>query len=168
MRGMICSLLVMSLGCGQAEAPQPSAVAGDAAVEVDAAGVAADVEALRAADQRALVAFREGDGETMDALYAENAVLVNPGEEPLEGRSAIDSLHRNEMARPGYVLDWEPIRVEVAESGDLGYVYGRWSGRSEDGSLPDDHGYYVNVYRKIDGTWRTGVEVNGSSEPRLP
>jgi len=168
MRGTICSLLVLSLACSQAQAPQPPAVAGDTAPETDPAGVAGDVEALRAADQRALVAFREGDVGTMDALYAEDAVLVNPAEEPLEGRAAIDALHRSEMARPGYVLDWEPIRVEAAESGDLGFVYGRWSGRSEDGSLPDDHGYYVNVYRKIDGTWRTVVEVNGSSKPLLP
>ena len=168
MRGTICSLLVLSLGCGQAQAPQPPAVAGDTVIETEAAGVAPDVEALRAADQRALVAFREGDGGTMDALYAQDAVLVNPGEEPLEGRAAIDALHRDEMARPGYVLNWEPIHVEAAESGDLGYVYGGWSGRSEDGSVPDDHGYYVNVYRKIDGTWRTVVEVNGSSEPSLP
>jgi ketosteroid isomerase-like protein len=126
------------------------------------------VETLRAAGQRALVAFREGDAATLDALYAEEAVLVNPGAEPLEGRAAIDALHRNEMSRTGYIVDWESIRVEVAESGDLGYVYGRWSGRSEDGSLPDDHGYFVNVFRKVDGAWRTVVEVNGSSTPGSP
>jgi ketosteroid isomerase-like protein len=113
--------------------------------------------------------LREGDALTLDALYADEAVLVNPGAEPLEGCAAIDSLHRGEMNRLGYILEWEPIRVEAAESGNLGYVYGRWSGRSEDGSLPDDHGFYVNVYRKVDdGTWRTVVEVNGSSTQRLP
>jgi len=168
MRGMICSLLALSLGCSQAETPDHSAIAGNAAVEVDAAGVAADVEALRAVGQRALVAFREDDAATVDALYAEGAVLVNPGAEPVEGRAAIDSLHRAEMARAGYVIDWESIRVEASESGDLGYVYGRWSARSEDGALPDDHGYFVNVFRKVDGTWRTIVEVNGSSEPWSP
>jgi ketosteroid isomerase-like protein len=129
--------------------------------------MAADVEALRAAGQRALVAFREGDAATLDALYAEDAVLVNPGAEPLDGKTAIDSLHRYEMSRPGYVIDWESIRVEAAESGDLGYDFGRWSTRAPDGEI-EDHGYYVNVFRKVDGTWRTIVEVNGSSAPVSP
>jgi ketosteroid isomerase-like protein len=104
----------------------------------------------------------------MDALYAENALLVNPGEEPLEGRSSIDSLHRDEMSRPDYELEWEPIRVEASKSGDLGYVYGQWSARSPNATEPADHGYYVNVYQKIDGTWRTVVEVNASSTPETP
>ncbi|HYO45678.1 MAG TPA: nuclear transport factor 2 family protein [Gemmatimonadota bacterium] len=134
----------------------------------DTTSAAADVEALRAAGQRALVAFRAGDAATLDALYAEDAVLVNPGAEPLEGRAAIDALHREEMSRPDYVVEWEPIRVEAAESGDIGYDFGRWSARSTDGSSADDHGYYVNVFRKVDGVWRTVVEVNGSSVPVAP
>ncbi|MCA1736935.1 MAG: DUF4440 domain-containing protein [Actinobacteria bacterium] len=124
---------------------------------------AAEIEALRRADQEALRAFKADDAEGFDALYAEDAVLVNPGQEPLEGRAAIDSLHRSEMAIAGEA-DWEPIRIDVSESGDLGYVYGRWSFTGPAGA-GDDHGYYVNVYQKTNGQWKTVVEVNGSSKP---
>jgi ketosteroid isomerase-like protein len=158
---VLFSLIALGFGCSERDRGSEPAVANPRA-QPDTASIAADVEALRAADQRALVAFRAGDAGTMDALYAEDAVLVNPGAEPLEGRAAIDALHREEMSRLGVVVEWEPIRVEVAESGDLGYVYGRWSARSEESS---DQGYYVNVYRKVDGVWRTVVEVNGSSMP---
>lgn len=161
---VILPFLILALGCDQG-APEPAA--GNASAVLDTTSAVADVEALRAAGQRALVAFREGDAETLDALYAENAVLVNPGAEPLDGSAAIDSLHRYEMSRPGYVVDWESIRVEVAESGDLGYDFGRWSTRSADGSV-EERGYYVNVFRKVDGTWRTVVELNGSSAPNSP
>lgn len=168
MRAMVlCTIVTLGLGCGQNDQSGPTPATGSASTVRDTASAAADVEALRAAGQRALVAFRAGDAATLDALYAEDAVLVNPGAEPLDGRAAIDSLHRYEMSRPGYVVDWESIRVEVAESGDLGYDFGRWLARSADGSV-EDRGYYVNVYRKVDGAWRTIVEVNGSSVPDSP
>lgn len=157
---------ILALGCGEGEERASVPEPGRANAERDTSSTA--VEALRAADQRALEAFQRDDAATMAALYAENAVLVNPDEEPLEGRPLIDSLHRDEMSRPDYEVVWEPIRVEASKSGDLGYVYGRWSALSTDATQPADHGYYVNVYRKIDGTWRTVVEVNGSSSPDTP
>ncbi len=159
---VILPFLILASGCDQG-GPAPATV--DAGSGRDTPSILADMEALRAAGQRALVAFREGDAETLDALYADNAILVNPAAEPLDGRAAIDSLHRHEMSRPGYVVDWESIRVEVAESGDLGYDFGRWSARSESDPESSDQGYYVNVYRRVDGVWRTVVEVNGSSTP---
>ena len=159
---VILTFLILASGCDQGR-PEPAG--GGVNTALDTTSAIDDEEALRAAGQRALVAFREGDAETLDALYAENAILVNPGAEPLDGRDAIDSLHRFEMSRPGYVVDWESIRVEVAESGDLGYDFGRWSARSESDPESSDQGYYVNVFRKVDGVWRTVVEVNGSSTP---
>jgi ketosteroid isomerase-like protein len=157
---------ILVIGCGQGAereaAPEPGIA------NVPKYTGAAAVEALQAADQRALEAFQRDDAAMMDALYAENAVLVNPGEEPLAGRLSIDSLHRDEMSRSDYELEWEPIRVEASKSGDLGYVYGRWSAHSTDSTESTDHGYYVNVYRKINGTWRTVVEVNASSTPDIP
>ena len=159
---VILPFLILASGCDQGGS-EPTAE--DASAVRDTTSTLADLEALRAAGQRALVAFREGDAATLDALYAENAILVNPGAEPLDGRAAIDSLHRYEMSRPGYVVDWESIRVEVAESGDLGYDFGRWSARSDSDPESSDQGYYVSVFRKVDGVWRTVVEVNGSSTP---
>jgi uncharacterized protein (TIGR02246 family) len=165
---IVYMIVTMGLGCAQRDQNGPTPAAGSSSAVRDTVRAAADVEALRAVDQRALVAFRAGDAATMDALYAEEAVLVNPSAEPLEGRAAIDALHREEMSRPGVVVEWEPIRIEAAESGDLGYVYGRWSANSESDPESSDQGYYVNVYRKVDGAWRTIVEVNGSSIPVAP
>ena len=166
-RIVLLSLLLFALAC-ESESPQDSAgQEEDTGTVTQTTDLAAEEEALRTADRKAGEAFRSGDAAAFDALYADDAVLVNPGKEPLEGSDAIDSLHRAEMAATEYELDWEPIRVGVSESGDLGYVYGRWStsGIGPDGSAADDHGYYVNVYEKVEGSWKTIVEVNGSSRP---
>ncbi|HET6363069.1 MAG TPA: nuclear transport factor 2 family protein [Gemmatimonadota bacterium] len=164
---MLMSAAALVLGCGRGDnGPDPAEAIAEA--QSDPVSVTEDVEALRATAQRALVAFRAGDAATFDALYTDDAILVNPGAEPLEGRPAIDALHREEMSRAGYVVDWESIRVEAAESGDIGYDFGRWSARSESDPEASDHGYYVNVYRKVDGVWRTVVEVNGSSAQGSP
>lgn len=165
---LVCFTLVL-FACSSESAQEDSAEGAASADEGQMVDVAAEEEALRTADQEALRAFRAGDGEAFDALYADDAVLVNPGEEPLEGRAAIDSLHRGEMAKEGYDVSWGPVRVDVSESGDLGYVYGRWTSSGQGPSGPsDDHGYYINVYRKIDGSWRTVAEVNGTSKSTTP
>mgnify|MGYP003289335716 CR=1 FL=1 len=111
-------------------------------------------EDLRSADQRALIAFRANDAAALDALYAENAVLVNPGAEPLDGRAAIDAL----APLPARILvtvgrDRDPGAAETRD--ELGRLLDRLGPVvvGPDGSRPtaaagaDDGGAAVDLFR---------------------
>jgi ketosteroid isomerase-like protein len=55
----------------------------------------------------------------------------------------------------------EPMKTEVAKSGDLGYDYGKWE--STEGS---DKGYYLHVWRKnAAGAWKIVARVEHVLKP---
>jgi ketosteroid isomerase-like protein len=68
---------------------------------------------------------------------------------------------------PDASLSWEPDRVEMSQSGDLGYTYGRYQSRrkSSNGSTVVRTGKYVSIWRKEkDGRWRVALDI-GSPDP---
>ncbi len=94
---------------------------------------------------------------------AADAVIYRDGQHPITGRESIRSL----MAANGQaILRWEPISVEIAASGDLGYTRGRYiyTVPNPEGVASESHGYYVTIWRKEPtGSWKyvfdTGVQA---------
>ncbi len=67
---------------------------------------------------------------------------------------------------PPIVLDWRPVFVEVAASGDLGLSTGPWTLTSrKDPSVPPRHGQFVSIWKRVaGGPWRVQVDL-GISHP---
>lgn len=71
-------------------------------------------------------------------------------------------------ARPLPRLTWEPLKADVATSGDLGYTHGRFEMRSADemGHEQMSYGYYVTIWKKQpDGSWRFVFDAGNESPP---
>jgi len=112
---------------------------------------AADVAALRAADQTFMRAYWKGDLETVVALYAEDAVLMPADAPEAKGRDAIRKYYAADIAsvKPGEA----DVILESTQgvSGNLGWSSGRTKYTAANGET--SAGKFLSVSRKINGKW---------------
>ncbi len=96
-------------------------------------------------------------------LYLTNNALQLPeGSLPIYGRKAIFDT----MMQGNYALSWTPIKAEVAESGELGWTWGKYIVvvMKEDGTESTGFGKYLNIWKKdSDGNWKVAVDMGNQS-----
>jgi len=81
-----------------------------------------------------------------------DAVLLRPNSLPLAGGQAMDLIIRSNDSLS--VLTWEPKKVEISSSGDLGYTYGVYSRKPGDEDTVY-FGTYVTIWkRQPGGKWK--------------
>ena len=105
-------------------------------------------------------AFNAGDGNGMGALYTEDAVLLPPGQERIEGRARIAAFWQGAIGAGFKDLVLTP--VEITGSGDAAYEMGTvtLSAPAEGGGRQPVAGKYVVVWRKgADGAWRLHRDI---------
>lgn len=124
---------------------------------------ASEEQRIRELDRQALRAAQSKDAATFANLYAVDAVHMPANTPVAQGRDAIRDRWAETFRIPGVAVDFQPTRVEVAESGDMAYVLGtyRLSGDMPGGRL-DDRGNYVVVWKKIDGQWKAVADIGAS------
>ena len=84
---------------------------------------------------------------------ADNAVLMR-NDELVIGKNNIDLLYKNQTATG---LTWTPDYIDVANSGDLGYTYGKYTYSFIDtnGDENESSGVFHTVWkRQSDGKWK--------------
>ena len=106
------------------------------------------------------------------AYFAPNAVQLPASQEPVQGLPAIlEWLKAAGLDTADSVLDWWPLRVEVATSGDLGYTFGEWEFRRKDAApeaRPLARGKFTSIWKKqANGAWKVIVDTgNEYPEPK--
>lgn len=96
---------------------------------------------------------KEGLHKAFVHFAADEAVLLR-NNKLIIGKSAIDTLYKGQNSKG---LSWRPDFVDVSESGDLGYTYGKYvfSYTDETGKEQKDNGVFHSVWkRQPDGSWR--------------
>ena len=113
-------------------------------------------ETARKKDLDGILSFMAKDGETL----APNEPLAN---DPAAIRASWQAL----LALPDVQLTWQPVRVEVAASGELGFARGTYtlSFTGPDGKPVRDEGKYCEVWKKIDGHWKCLIDAYSSNLP---
>jgi uncharacterized protein (TIGR02246 family) len=156
MRRLLASLFLLPLlaGC------QPAAPKVDTAA--DEAAIRAQVDAFNAA----VAAY---DSAAVAALYAQDAALLPPNQERLEGPAAIQQFFAG-MRQLNASMVITPIVVVVAASGDIAMEEGNWtySMPMADGSTFSDNGKYLVAWKKIDGTWLMERDIWNSDNAPPP
>jgi uncharacterized protein (TIGR02246 family) len=115
--------------------------------------------AVRAVADGIVAADNARDLEGVMASYAEDAILMPPGEAPVQGRAAIRP--RYEALFRDFDPAIEPHVEEVCVSGGVAWVRGRNGGRlvprGGDGTARElDDVYLMLLARGDDGAWRIG------------
>ncbi len=127
----------------------------------------AEVNAMRAALtkrdwQFAADAQSKGFLNTFMLYSAEDARLLRNGSFPYVGRRAIkDAFEKNED-----VWTSQPDFSDVSRSGDLGYTYGTYQVKKNDGAQTStEKGNYMRIWKQPNGQWKIVLEVANPLPP---
>lgn len=97
--------------------------------------------------------------------FAPDAVALNNGQAPVVGLVAITKSANWDPKV--YQLTWTTTDAQMGPSGDMGYTWGHFEGRSKDaaGNPVTTSGRYITVWRKErDGSWKIALDA-GANEP---
>jgi ketosteroid isomerase-like protein len=86
----------------------------------------------------------------------QDVILLQQGDMPIYGKAKLAEKYSRIEGSP---LSWEPLKAEIAQSGDLGYTFGRYTLK---GPTKVTVGVYVSVWKKqADGSWKYVVDGGG-------
>ena len=144
---------------------------GFAAAAVCLAGDTKTEQALRDADAAWSKAAGSKDVDKTVSYYSADAIVLPPNAPIATTKEEIKKIWQDMLASPGLVISWKATKVEVAKSGDLGFVSGTYELTMNDatGKPATDKGKYVEVWeKKADGKWKCGTDTWNSDLPASP
>ena len=125
-------------------------------------------QALRDLDAQWSAAAGAKDLDKTVSNYSNDAIVMPPNASAATTKEAIRKIWKDLLASPGLVISWKATKVEVAKSGDIGFVSGTYELTMNDasGKPVNDHGKYVEVWEKqADGNWKCGADIWNSDLP---
>jgi len=125
-------------------------------------------QALRDADAKWSAAAGAKDLDKTVSYYSDDAIVMPPNTSAATTKEAIRKVWQDLLASPGLAVSWKATKVEVAKSGDIGFVSGTYELTMNDASGKPvlDHGKYVEVWEKqTDGKWKCGADIWNSDLP---
>ena len=129
---------------------------------------AADEAAIKDFDAQWSNAASAKDLDKMLSSYADDAIVLQPNGPMLNSKDAVRKIWKEVLTAPGFSGGWKATKVEVAKSGEIGYVSGTWEFTMNDasGKPATDRGKFVEVVKKqADGTWKCAVDIWNSDAP---
>jgi ketosteroid isomerase-like protein len=115
------------------------------------------IEILDTEKEFSEMASKEGIATAFLKYAAEDVVLMR-NNNLIIGKSKLQDFYKEKNANSGNVsLTWKPDFVDVSNSGDLGYTYGKYQYTSIDsiGNKHTSEGVFHTVWKKqSDGKWK--------------
>jgi ketosteroid isomerase-like protein len=105
-----------------------------------------------------------GVTKAFQSFMSDEARLHRNGMLPLTGKDSI----RSYFSGKEMTLRWEPIKADVSQSDDLGYTYGSYEQKEQQGASAAtvEKGYYVRVWkRNKDGQWKLVLDTTNPIPP---
>ncbi|RAJ05237.1 hypothetical protein LX64_02392 [Chitinophaga skermanii] len=109
-------------------------------------------QAIRSADSSFSALSKEKGHKTAFLSYIDSSqgTLLRPGRLPFTGLAAVALLTKTNDS--GQTLTWEPLYVDAAASGELGYTYGTYKFVLKDTTIT---GTYCSIWKKnTRGEWK--------------
>ena len=132
----------------------------------------ADAKAISDLETQWVKDWAAKDVDKIAVNYADDAVVMTPGGEPMRGKDAIHNGLKQMVADPALSLTFQAVKVDVAKSGDLGYTQGSYKMAMTNPvtkKVMEDHGSYVTTYHKqADGSWKAVADIATSEVPPMP
>ena len=100
--------------------------------------------------------YNAGQLDKILDFFAEDAMTLSPDQEPVRGREALRRYYEAAFKREPHP-DLVVTSIRSEQSGDLLYDSGRWTQSlpMPDGKSQQFTGYYLSIYKKIGGGWKT-------------
>ena len=123
----------------------------------------ADEKAVREADEQWSKVAAAKDLDKTVSFYADDAVVLPPNQAAVTTKDGIRNLWKGFLDSLTEI-SWKTSRVEMAKSGDMGYLIGTYEMTLKDGSK--DKGKYCEVWKKqADGKWKVSTDMFSSDLP---
>jgi uncharacterized protein (TIGR02246 family) len=123
----------------------------------------ADEKAVRDADEQWSKVAAAKDLDKTVSFYADDAVVLPPNQAAVTTKDGIRNLWK------GFFdsltdISWKTTRVQMAKSGDMGYLIGTYEMTMKDGTK--DKGKYCEVWKKqADRKWKVTTDMFSSDLP---
>ena len=106
------------------------------------------------------LAVKEGFNKALFEYAGEDFVKMNEGHYPVVGKADFEKQIEGKAGTK--FISWEPLKAEVAQSGELGYTWGNWKYTTHDTII---YGNYFTIWKKqADGKWKMSLD-GGNSTP---
>ncbi len=108
------------------------------------------------------------DLEKTVSFYSDDTQILPPNSPVLQGKDAARAMWKSMFAVPGFGGGWKATKVEVAQSGDLGWTTGPYEITEVDakGKPMTDKGKYLAVWKKqADGSWKCVADMFNTDLP---
>ena len=109
--------------------------------------------------------IENGTGPAFIAFADSTVIMISDAGRTVVGKTNLTEYMGMDNPPGSPVLKWEPLKAEVAASGDLGYTFGRYETIALD-SLENkvvSYGTYVSVWKKQDdGSWKFVIDAGNS------
>jgi len=128
----------------------------------------AERAAIREADSGWSKTANAKDADGFVSFFADGASFFPPNTPAMTEKEAIREWISELMANPGFDINWQPTKVEVSRSGELGYTLGTYELTMHDpeGKPVTDRGKYVTLWKKQpDDTWKVLADIFNSDLP---
>jgi ketosteroid isomerase-like protein len=107
-----------------------------------------------------------GNADSALAYWSDDAVVLEPDQPALVGKSAITQMVVGSMKDPKFSITWEPERAVISDGGDLGYLieHNRVTFSDSTNKVRTVYGKAVTIWKKEpNGTWKCVVDTwNGN------
>jgi uncharacterized protein (TIGR02246 family) len=104
------------------------------------------------------------------SYWADDAVVLSPGQPPIKGKDAIRAMIVETSKIPGFKISWEPLTVSVSKNGDMAYMIeeNQISVNDSTGKSITEFNKATTIWRKEkDGSWKNVVDMwNADPSPK--
>jgi ketosteroid isomerase-like protein len=117
---------------------------------------------LRDLDAKWAKAAATKDVEQTIAFYTDDAIVFPPNATSAATKEAIRNGWKEMFASPGFVISWQPTKVQVGKAGEMAWVSGTYELTMNDasGKPTNDRGKYLEVWEKqTDGNWKCAADM---------
>ena len=122
-----------------------------------APGFAQDKAAIQALDDKFAAAFNAGDAAAVAAMYTEDAHLLPPGMEMMQGRDSIQKFWQGGME---HLSDPKLTAVDVELLGDSAVrEIGTFTAKTKGDQPQEVSGKYVQIWEKAGDEWKIAIDI---------
>ncbi len=153
----VASMLTFA-GCQTAPPPEPKR------------DVAADIAAISAINDKVTAGFNSKDPAGVAAVYADDAIMMNPNQVAVEGKQAIlaayEAMAKETPGETAFTLIFTPLETQVV--GDWAYQRGNYAATitPKSGKPTELQFKYLNIYRRqADGSWKIYRDISNTNSP---
>lgn len=106
--------------------------------------------------------FNQGDAEGLASLYSEDAKILPPNMDIVEGKNTVQSYWQGALDMG--IKSFKGELIEAESAGNLGYFFGKYKLYDNDNQEVDQE-KWISVLKNIDGKWKVHRDIFNTSMP---